>query len=112
MTMTNEKLQSYPFLKGMVEDSYFPAFLVEKGQQILVRLCEQIEQQRPQDETALYGLTHAATNEFNTLAAEFEEHDSEIETVARDCIAMDFGFIAAAYGFNADLEELIATRDW
>ena len=112
MTITNENLHNYTFLQGMVEDSYFPAFLVEKGQQILVRLCEQIEQQRPPDEAALYGLTHAATNEFNALAAEFEEHDSEIETAARDCIAMDFGFIAAAYGFNADLEELIASRDW
>jgi hypothetical protein len=43
----------------------------------------------------------------------FYENDSEIETVARDCIGMDFEFIANAYGFeNVDVEELIATRDW
>jgi hypothetical protein len=112
MTITNGKLQGYSFLKEMSEDTYFPAFLVEKGQSILIRLCEQIEQQRPKDEAALYVLTHAATDEFNALATEFEEHDSEIETVARDCIGTDFGFISAAYGFNADPEELIATRDW
>jgi hypothetical protein len=112
MPITNEKLHGYSFLKEMAEDTYFPAFLVEKGQQILVRLCERIERQRPKDEVALYVLTHAATDEFNALAAEFEEHDSEIETVARDCIGTDFQFISAVYGFNADPEELIATRDW
>jgi hypothetical protein len=57
-------------------------------------------------------LTHAATDEFNTLAEAFYEHDSEIETVARECIAGDFAFVASAYGFDADIEELIATRDW
>ena len=38
---------------------------------------------------------------------------SEIETAARDCIAVDFEFISKSYGFiEADVEELIATRDW
>jgi Family of unknown function (DUF5713) len=58
-------------------------------------------------------LTHAATDDFNQLAEEFFEAESEIETAARECIAADFEFIANAYGFaNADVEELIATRDW
>jgi hypothetical protein len=67
---------------------------------------------KPKDENELYVLTHAATNEFNRLAEEFDENESGIETAARDCIGVDFGFIAQAYGFNADAEELIATRDW
>jgi len=46
------------------------------------------------------------------LQEEFYENDSEIETAARECIAMDFEFIAKSYGFEADSEELIATRDW
>jgi hypothetical protein len=112
MAITNESLRDYPFLKEMSEDTYFPEFLVNKGRQILVRLCENIELQKPQGEAALYVLTHAATEEFNALAREFEDNDSEIETVARDCIGTDFGFIAEAYGFSADPEELIATRDW
>ena len=49
---------------------------------------------------------------FNTLGEAFYEHDSEIETVARECIAADFAFIASTYGFDADTEEMIATRDW
>jgi hypothetical protein len=37
----------------------------------------------------------------------------DIETVAREEIAEDFCFVAQAYGFaDANVEELIATRDW
>ena len=61
---------------------------------------------------ALYVLSDAATEEFNQLAEEFGENDSEIETAAREAIAEDFGVIAKAYGFDADVEELIAPRDW
>ncbi len=111
--ITNEQLKTHAFLQGMTRDPYFPAHLVDKGKKILERLCEEIERQRPQDEAALYVLTHAATEEFNTLAEEFADNDSEIETAARDCIATDFEFIAKAYGFGeADIEELVATRDW
>ena len=74
--------------------------------------CDSIELEKPRDLQALYALTHAATDEFNALAEAFYEHDSEIETAARECIAEDFGFIASTYGFDADIEEMIATRDW
>jgi Family of unknown function (DUF5713) len=43
MPITNDKLKAYDFLSEMLQDQYFPDFLVEKGKQILVRLCEQIE---------------------------------------------------------------------
>lgn len=112
MTIANEQLQARGFLSEMQRDSYFPAHLVQKGQQILIRLCETIEAQRPANLDALYALTHAATDEFNALADEFADNDSEIETAARDSIGADFAVIAAAYGFEADSEELIATRDW
>ncbi len=113
MTPSNEQVRNHAFLQCMYEDSYFPKHLVDKGQRILLALCERIEKEKPKDETALYVLTHAATEEFNALAEEFFEANSEIETAARECIAADFKFIATAYGFsNADSEELIATRDW
>jgi len=112
MTITNEKLKDYPFLQGMSEDDYFPQFLVEKGKKILTNLCEEIEAKNPKDDEALYVLTHAATDQFNALSEEFEENESEIETVAREWISEDFSFIASAYGFDAEREELIATRDW
>ncbi len=108
----NEKVRGYQFLNEMFEDSYFPKFLVEKGKVILVELCSQIENKEPKNVEELYELTHASTDQFNDLAEEFFENDSEIETAARDCIGTDFEFIANAYGFDADIEELIATRDW
>jgi hypothetical protein len=112
MPITNAKLVDYPFLAEMYEDNYFPDFLVDKGKLILVRLCEAIEREKPRSLEDLYRLTHAGTEEFNSLAVEFKESESEIETVARDAIGNDFAVIAQAYGFDADDEELIAPRDW
>ena len=108
----NEQLKVYSFLKDMYSDSYFPNFLVDKGKAILVELCIEIEQDNPTTLDELYKLTHAATNKFNDLEDEFGENDSEIETAAREAIAVDFEFIAKAFKFDADIEELIATRDW
>lgn len=111
--LQNEAVAKYPFLQQMDEDSYFPHHLVDKGRAILVALCFKIEQRQPKELDDLYELTHAATDKFNDLQEEFFEADSEIETGARECIAEDFAFIAQAYGFaEADLEELIATREW
>jgi hypothetical protein len=100
MPIRNEQISYYPFLQEMLDDDYFPSFLVGKGQKILLRLCEAIEAQAPPDLPALYRLTHAATEEFNALALEFEAHDSEIETAARDNIGVDFLYIAKTYGFD------------
>jgi hypothetical protein len=112
-TIKNQQIVNHSFLQGMYNDPYFPKHLVDKGKQILLNLCMSIESTKPQNLEALYTLTHAATKQFNALAVEFENNDSEIETAARDCIGEDFYFIAAAYGFpNADIEELIAPRDW
>jgi len=111
--LKNEKIRNHEFLKEMYDDSYFPDFLVDKGQDILLDLCFQIEQSQVSSLEELYKLTHCATEKFNELQAEFEDNDSEIETAARECIAMDFEFIASSYGFtDADTEELISSRDW
>jgi len=111
--ITNEQVAGRAFLQPLYEDTYFPDHIVDKGRSILLRLCERIEAEQPSDLAALYVLTQAATDEFNLLEAEFEAAGSEIETVAREEIAEDFWFVASAYGFaDADVEELIATRDW
>ncbi|MFT2016881.1 DUF5713 family protein [Streptomyces sp. 796.1] len=113
MAVTHPQAAQHSFLHGLYEDEYFPDHLVDKGKAILVRLCERIETERPADLPALYVLTHAATEEFNDLEAEFDEADSEFETTAREEIAGDFWFVAETYGFpSADVEELIAPREW
>ncbi len=113
MSLTNEQVANHPFLQDMFDDGYFPNPLVEEGKQILLKLCADIEAAKPADLEALYALTHDATEAFNELDGKFQEAGSEIETAARDCIGTEFAFIAKAYGFqDADIEELIAPRDW
>ncbi|MFJ1708176.1 DUF5713 family protein [Kitasatospora sp. NPDC088346] len=113
MPITNQRVAGHAFLREMYGDAYFPDHVVDLGRAVLLGLCERIEAGRPSDLAALYTLTHAATEEFNLLEAEFEAAGSGIETVAREWIAEEFWFVASAYGFtDADVEELIATRDW
>ncbi|MEV6209562.1 DUF5713 family protein [Kitasatospora sp. NPDC051914] len=113
MPITNDQVAQRRFLRALYADAYYPDAVVDRGCDILLRLCERIEAERPSDLASLYALTAAATEEFNVLQEAFEAADSEIETVAREEIAEDFAFIADAYGFqDADVEELIAGRDW
>lgn len=111
--ITNQQVRGRVFLQGLYSDSYYPDHVLDKGRQILLSLCERIEAQQPSDLAALYVLTATATERFNALEAEFEAAGSEIETVAREEIAEDFWFVASAYGFvDADVEELVAAREW
>ncbi|MBE8477239.1 DUF5713 family protein [Streptomyces justiciae] len=113
MTISNELVAAHPFLKALYDDDYYPDQVLDRGREILLRLCERIEAERPADLAALYVLTHAATEEFNDLEAAFDEAGSGIETFAREEIGEQFWFIARAYGFtDADSEELISERNW
>lgn len=110
--LINEQIIDYNFLDCMYDDSYFPKFLVDKCKVVLIDLCHEIENGKPETLEELYLLTHYSTNELNGLEDEFFENGSEIETVARECFGQEFEFISKAYGFDADVEELIATRRW
>lgn len=112
MNITNPALKDYQFLAAMYRDDYFPGFLVDKCKEILIEFCLEIERQKPTTDEGLFALSHAATNRINELADDFMMNDSELETVAAEFLAADFAFIVNAYGFNVDIEEVIATRDW
>ncbi|MEU3985195.1 DUF5713 family protein [Streptomyces sp. NPDC026672] len=113
MPVSNRQAADRPFLHALYRSSYYPDHVVDRGRDVLLRLCERIEEERPADLASLYVLTQEATDEFNDLQEVFVAAGSEIETVAREEIAEDFWFIASAYGFpEADVEQLIATRDW
>lgn len=107
------KIDESKLLEGMYSDRYFPNHLVDKIRDIILDACKQIEESKPQTLSELYLITCSATDRINELHEEFEENGSELETVARDDIATSFEYVAKAYGFeNADIEELVATRDW
>jgi hypothetical protein len=100
-------------LTGMINDDYFPKCLVEKIREILIGLCGEIEKNKPINRDSLLYLTDKATDKINDLENEFIDNDSEIETAARDDIAISFKLIAHRYGFNdIDTEDLIRNRNW
>jgi hypothetical protein len=112
-TIQNEQAKKYPFLAEMYLDDYFPDNLVDKAKDILIELCKTIEAQQPPTLEDFYALTQATTEQFNQLAEEFAAQDSEIETSAREAIAVDMTMVSLFYGFEeADAEEMIANRDW
>ncbi|MFJ9151239.1 DUF5713 family protein [Streptomyces sp. NPDC102270] len=109
MNIGDQRVTAHSFLDALYRDGYYADRAVDRGKEILLRLCERIEADRPADLAALYVLTQAATEEFNDL----QDDDFDIETVAREEVAEEFWFIARTYGFeDADVEELIGTRDW
>ncbi|MEU7112904.1 DUF5713 family protein [Streptomyces sp. NPDC046182] len=114
MPITKQRqVAGHAFLRQMYDDSYFPDHVVDQGKAILLRLCERIDAERPSDLESLYALTQAPTEELNLLDGEFVAAGSGIETVAREWICDEFGFVASTYGFKeADTEELTAGRDW
>jgi hypothetical protein len=111
-TLTDQEIQDLSLLEEMYRDGYFPDALVDRIKDILISVCRQIEASQPANDADLYLITHAGTEKINDLQDDFEEAESDIETVARDSIAVSFGKVASAYGFEPDLEELVATRDW
>lgn len=111
MSIQNEKMAAYEFLSCMGE-KYYPAETTEKCREVLRQLCRDIEEKQPADLDALYELSHAATEKINGLEMEFMDKGSQIDTIARECLAEDFFNVAEAYGFDADMEELIEPREW
>ena len=85
--VTNKSINPYNYLDEMYQDNYFPDHLVDKCKDVLIRMCEKIEETNPKTLDELYVITHASTEEFNDLEEEFNENDSEIETAARECFA-------------------------
>ncbi|MCI8501104.1 MAG: hypothetical protein HFJ85_02580 [Oscillospiraceae bacterium] len=103
--------ESYLLLEEMVNDDYYPKFLVEKvKEQILhvIRLLENGETSQDVIQKKLDEMTLA----INGLEEEFEENDSEIETVARDSIGITVGYVLDWFGIDIDIETAIRERDW
>lgn len=111
-TPKNKQVQTYQFLAEMYQDAYFPDNLVDKGKALLLQLCATIEAKKPATLEEFYTLTQATTEQFNQLEVEFEAQESELETVARESIALDMMMISLFYGYEADAEEMIANRNW
>ncbi len=108
----NQHIARYVFLEPLLEDDWYPTHLIEKGQTFLRTMCIEIEQTQPSTESDLFKITHRAVRKFNALEQELESEGSELETDAREQIAEDVSFVLSTYGFDVDLEEALAPRNW
>lgn len=106
-----DTIKPIEYLKDMYIDRYFPNFLVDKVKAELVKVVGFLEQGN-QNIEEIQAELDLAIHSINDLAEEFDENDSEIETVARESIAQTVVDILAFFGIEIDIEEAIRERDW
>ncbi len=103
--------KNYKLLAEMYEDEYFPNFLVDKVRDELQKIIDLLENGET-DAEAVQGQLDEVVCSINDLQDEFDENDSEIETVARDCIGETVAYILKWFNIPIETEEAIRERDW
>ena len=102
---------NYQLLADMYQDDYFPDFLVDKIKSLLQQVIDLLETGET-DLTIIQNKFNEAVESINDLQDEFEENESEIETVARDSIGISVDYILHLFGIDIDVEDAIGARDW
>lgn len=102
---------NYKLLDEMYQDEYYPDFLVDEVRDALQKVVDLLESGETNTEVVQETLDEAVSS-INDLQEEFDENDSEIETVARECIAADVAYILEWFYIPIDTEEAIRERDW
>ena len=97
----------YKLLDEMYQDKYYPDFLVDKVKDELQKVIDLLESGETDIE-----VVQETLDGINELQEEFDENDSEIETVARECIAASVAYILEWFDIPIDTEEAIRERDW
>ena len=95
----------------MYKDEYFPDFLVDKVKSEIEKVINILEEGETDTEIIQEKLDEIICA-INELQYEFDENNSEIETVARDCIGETVGYILEWFNIPIDIEEAIRERDW
>ena len=102
---------NYKLLDEMYNDDYYPTFLVDKVKDELQKVIDLLESGETDIEVVQEKLDEAVCG-INDLQEEFDENDSEIETVARDSIGVTVEDILDYFEIDIDIEEAIRERDW
>lgn len=101
----------YVLLKDMYKDEYYPKFLVDKVKAEIEKVIKLLETGETNVDIIQEKLDEI-TCAINDLQEEFWDNDSEIETVARDCIGETIYYILEWFNIPIDIEEAIRERDW
>ena len=102
---------NYKLLYEMYEDEYFPDFLVDKVKDEIEKVVDLLESGETDIEVVQEKLDEVVCA-INDLQEEFDENESEIETVARESIAATIAYILKWFDIPIDPEEAIRERDW
>ena len=103
--------ENYILLEDMVNDEYYPEFLVDKLKELIIPVIRLLENGETNTEIVQSKLDEM-TLAINELQEEFYDNDSEIETVARDSIAVTIGHIMEWFSIDIDMETALRERDW
>ena len=101
----------YKVLAAMYRDGYFPDFLVDKVRRLVQNVIDFLETGERNLE-AIQNKFDEMTLAINDLQEEFEENDSELETVARDSIGETVAYILKWFDIDISVEDAIGERDW
>ena len=102
---------NYKLLEEMYQDEYYPDFLVDRVRDEIQKVISLLESGETDTEAVQEKLDEAVCA-INDLQEEFDENDSEIETMARECIAAAVAYILEWFGIPIDIEEAVRERDW
>ncbi len=103
--------ENYELLAAMYRDGYFPDFLVDKIKVLIQNVIALLETEE-KDLEIIQDKFDEMTLAINDLQEEFEENDSELETVARDSIGETIDYILQWFDIDIDVEDAIGERDW
>ena len=110
--MNAQKLPlDFVYLPEMYADEYFPNEQVDKVKAAIQKVAAYLEKGDFTTEKVQQKLDKM-TAKINDLQDDFDEHDSEIDTGARESIADTVERILAHFNVYLDLDEAIRERDW
>ncbi len=104
-------VENYKLLEEMYNDGYFPDFLVDKIRMLIQNIICFLESGE-RDLEKIQAWFDEMTLGINDLEEEFEDNDSELETVARDSIGMTVDYILKWFDIDIEVEDAIGERDW
>lgn len=102
----------YVLLQTMYEDTYYPHYLVDKIKWQFIHLIEFLEEVDVAKVEQIQERLDEFTMSINSLQQEFWDQDSEIETVAQECIVSALEYILQWFKVDIPLEVALREREW
>lgn len=103
--------EDFQMLTDMYNDEYFPDFLVDKVKNELEKVIAFLETGE-RDKDKIQSEFDRAIMAINDLENEFDQNDSELETVARESICEGVEYIIGKFNLNITNDEAVRERNF